>query len=65
MRPSTKNLQSLSSLGFEPTLSQQEPELESGALDRSAILTLSKKGQHLRFMLFYISHQPALLFGLF
>ena len=42
----------------------QEPELESGALDRSAILTLYEKGQHLRFMLFYISHQPALLVGL-
>ena len=42
----------------------QEPELESGALDRSAILTLYEKGQYLRFMLFYISHQPALLVGL-
>ena len=42
----------------------QEPELESGALDRSAILTLYEKGQHLCFMLFYIWRQPALLVGL-
>ena len=46
------------------TLSQ-EPKFESDALDRSAILTLYEKEQHLRFMLFYMSHQPALLFGLF
>ena len=42
----------------------QEPKFESGALHRSAILTLYEKGQYLHFMLFYISHQPALLVGL-
>ena len=42
----------------------QEPELDSGAFDRSAILTLYEKGQYLRSMLFYISHKPALLVGL-
>ena len=30
----------------------QEPELESGALDRSAILTLYEEGQYLYFMFF-------------
>ena len=45
------------------TLSQEQ-EIESCALDRSAILTLYEKGQYLHFMLFYISHQPALLVGL-
>ena len=54
MRPPTKKQQSLSRVGFESTLSQQDPELESGALDRSSILSLYEEGQHLRFMLFYI-----------
>ena len=43
----------------------EDQELESGALDPSAILTFYEKGQHLRFLFFNISHQPALLFGLF
>ena len=33
----------------------EEPKLESGALDRSSILTLYEEGQYLFFM-FFISH---------